>query len=75
MAALDLPAVNSDVNVIVTTMNAFGSGPASNISVDEISELHIRMYMYTYIRMFMCKMYILVINIRRLLRMYTYVNM
>ena len=49
MAALDLPAVDSDVNVIVTTMNVFGSGPASNISVDEISELHIRTCIHTYV--------------------------
>ena len=41
MATIYLPAVDSDVNVIVTAINVFGSGPASNISMDEISELHI----------------------------------
>lgn len=31
---------DSDVNVVVTAMNAFGSGPPSNVSVDEIGGLH-----------------------------------
>ena len=39
MATIDLPAVDSDVNVIVTAMNVFGSGPSSNNVLDEISEL------------------------------------
>ena len=39
MATINLPAVDSDVNVFVTAMNAFGSGPASNIVLNEISEL------------------------------------
>ena len=39
MATIDLPAVDGDVNVIVTVMNVFGSGPASNVAMDEISEL------------------------------------
>ena len=39
MATIDLPAVDSDVNVVVTALNAFGSGPNSNIVMDEISEL------------------------------------
>ena len=41
MATIDLPAVDSDVNVTVTAMNVFGSGPDSSVSMDEISELHI----------------------------------
>ena len=44
MATVDLPAVDSDVNVIVTAVNVFGLGPASNISMDEISELYIHTY-------------------------------
>ena len=38
MATIDLPAVDSDVNVAVTPMNVFGSGPVSDIAMDEISE-------------------------------------
>ena len=37
MATIDLPAVDSDVNIFVTAMNVFGSGPASNIALNEIS--------------------------------------
>ena len=43
MATINLPAVDSDVNVIVTAMNVFGSGPVSNIAVDIISELHMKL--------------------------------
>ena len=54
MTTIDLPAVDSDVNVFVTAMNVFGSGPSSNIVLDEISELHtaciyLCMYVRTYI--------------------------
>ena len=45
MTTIDLPAVDSDVNVFVTAMNVFGSGPASNIVLNEISELAI--YIHT----------------------------
>ena len=38
MATIDLPAVDSDVNVAVTALNAFGSGSNSNIAMGEISE-------------------------------------
>ena len=38
MATIDLPAVDSDVNVAVSALNAFGSGPSSNIAMGEISE-------------------------------------
>ena len=43
MATFDLPATDSDVNVTVTAMNVFGSGPASNVSnasMSNISELY-----------------------------------
>ena len=44
---------DSDVNVTVTAMNVFGSGPASNVSnasMSNISELHImRTYVHMYI--------------------------
>jgi len=36
---ITLPAVNSDVNVIVTGMNVFGMGPASESVDDVISKL------------------------------------
>ena len=36
---IDLPAVDSDVNVFVTAMNVFGTGGDSDILVDDISEL------------------------------------
>ena len=39
MATINLPAVDSDVNVAVTAENVFGSGPFSNIVMDKISEL------------------------------------
>ena len=38
-AIIDLPAVDSDVNVFVTAMNVFGTGRDSEILMDEISEL------------------------------------
>ena len=38
-ATIDLPAVDSDVNVFVTAMNVFGTGGDSEILMDEISEL------------------------------------
>ena len=38
-AAIDLPAVDSDVNVFVIAMNVFGSGPSSNISLADIGKL------------------------------------
>ena len=49
MATIDLPAVDSDVNVFVTVMNVFGTGGNSKILIDEISELshtYIRTYVY-----------------------------
>ena len=49
MATIDLPAVDSDVNVFVTAMNVFGSGPASNIVLNEISQLIYTVFVYTYI--------------------------
>ena len=39
-ATIDLPAVDSDVNVFVAAMNVFGTGGNSDISTDKISELH-----------------------------------
>ena len=39
-ATIDLPAVDSDVNVFVTAMNVFGTGGDSDILMGEISELH-----------------------------------
>ena len=39
-ATINLPAVDSDVNVFVTAMNVFGAGGNSDISTDKISELH-----------------------------------
>ena len=39
-ATIDLPAVDSDVNVSVTAMNVFGTGDSRNVSMDEISESH-----------------------------------
>ena len=38
-ATIDLPAVDSDVNVFVTAMNVFGTGGNSEVLMDEISEL------------------------------------
>ena len=39
MAIIDLPAVDSDVNVFVTARNAFGASEPSRISMDDISKL------------------------------------
>ena len=51
-ATIDLPAVDSDVNVFVTVMNVFGTGGDSDILMDEISELHDSIVlMYMHIRM------------------------
>ena len=38
-ATIDLPAVDSDINVFVTIMNVFGIGESSEVLMDEISEL------------------------------------
>ena len=50
MVTIDLPAVDSDVNVFVTAMNVFGTEGNSEIVMDDISELttHIRMYVHMY---------------------------
>ena len=43
MATFDLPATDSDVNVTVTAINVFVSGPASNVSnlsMSNIGELY-----------------------------------
>ena len=40
-ATIDLPAVDSDVNVFVTAMNVFGTGGDSDILMDDISKLHV----------------------------------
>ena len=64
-ATIDLPAVDSDVNVAVTAVNVFGSGPSSNIAMDKISELAINVlcmyyehtyctYVYAYILFTVC---------------------
>ena len=37
---IDLPAVDSDVNVFVTAMNVFGTGNNNTVLMDKISELH-----------------------------------
>ena len=37
---IDLPAVDSDVNVFVTAMNVFGTGNNNTVLMDDISELH-----------------------------------
>ena len=51
MATIDLPAVDSDVNGFVTAMNVFGSGPGSNIVLNEISELIYAVFVYIYVYM------------------------
>ena len=38
-ATIDLPAVDSDVNVYVTAVNVFGTGGDGDILMNEISEL------------------------------------
>ena len=40
-ATIDLPAVDSDVNVYVTATNVLGTGGDSALLMDEISELPI----------------------------------
>ena len=52
MATIDLPAVDSDVNGFVIAMNVFGSGPGSNIVLNEISELIYTVFVYTYVRIY-----------------------
>ena len=49
-ATIDLPAVDSDVNVFVTTMNVFGTGGIGDVSMDDISELRNYLRICTYIR-------------------------
>ena len=48
-ATIDLPAVDSDVNVFVTTMNVFGTGGFGDVSMDDISELRNYLRICTYI--------------------------
>ena len=50
MATIDLPAVDSDVNVFVTVMNLFGTGENSDILIDEISELYSTYVLYICIK-------------------------
>ena len=50
-ATIDLPAVDSDINVFVTATNVFGTGNNSDVLMDDISELH-NPIVYTYIRMY-----------------------
>ena len=45
-ATIDLPAVDSHVNVFVTAMNVFGTGANSEVSIDYISELTTYMYIH-----------------------------
>ena len=46
-ATIDLPAVDSDVNVFVTAMtNVFGTGANSEVSIDYISELTTYMHIH-----------------------------
>ena len=54
MVKIDLQAVDSDVNVNVTAINVFGSGPASDTAMDVISEfcmyytcMYMRIYMHS----------------------------
>ena len=44
MATINFPAVDSDVNVFVTALNVFGSGPDSNILMDKICKWHVFIY-------------------------------
>ena len=39
-ATIDLPAVDSDVNVFVTAMNVFGTGNNSDVLMDDISKFN-----------------------------------
>ena len=47
-AKVDLPAVDSDVNVFVTAMNVFGTGGNSEVLRYDISELTTYIYAHTY---------------------------
>ena len=47
-ATIDLPAVDSDINVFVTTTNVFGTGGNGEVSMDDISELRNYLYAHTY---------------------------
>ena len=49
-ATIDLPAVDTDINVYVTATNVFGTGGYSVVLMDEISELPT--YICLYIRMY-----------------------
>ena len=51
VATIDLQPVMAEVNVIVTAVNAFGSGAPSNTAVDEISKLctYVCYTVYTYV--------------------------
>ena len=49
MVTIDLPAVDSDVNVFVTAMNVFGTEGNSEIVMDDISELTTYIYASTYV--------------------------
>ena len=54
-ATIDLPAVDSDVNVFVTAMtNVFGTGENSEILIDEISELTSYILTCMCIRTYVC---------------------
>ena len=60
-ATIDLPAVASDVCVLVTAMSVFGKGPVSNVATDKISELYVHLhiyiiYIYIYIYIYMYKL-------------------
>ena len=48
-ATIDLPAVDSDVNVFVTATNVFGAGGNGKVSMDDISKLCNYLYAHTYI--------------------------
>ena len=50
MATIDLPAVDSNVTIVVTAMNEFGSGPGSAFAEDKISELHIYLIEHAYFK-------------------------
>ena len=71
MITIDLPAVDSDVNVFVTAMNVFGSADPSDVATDEISELI--MYTYLYICVLLTCVYHLICTdryVRMYVRMY-----
>ena len=79
---IDLPAVDSDVNVFVTATNVFGTGNNSDVLMNDISELYnpivytyihicicIHTYVHTYIRI--C-IYIVITYIRMYIYTYTF---